>query len=306
MLHDQALYPPNYYVNIFGHHKETTRNGNKETKTQVLDFHIRINLTHLLYPQDGTKPGATELLPANKRGYRGGRIISLSPSVGDAEVEASGDALRAWCDKYVADGGSVKTFQLTREITNHDTAKLEQLLRSAAASANYRGHTSVKMSIEQDRVVVYSPGRINSWRTTQWIRYVFYWTFMWIFAWPVLLLMTHRYQVVKVVFPYADTPGGGDMQRKPTVMSEGAWFNLWESAIQRGMVARMNCESACMDDDYRLATAEADARGALQAREPQRAPSTGNAFADGAFGLLSAGLRVAGDYRESRGWGGDC
>jgi len=186
MIREQASHPPSYYVQLHGSHTETRRQGNKETKDKIDDFLIEINITHLLSTgHQGGMPlgGKLELLPENKRGYRGTRFPSLNPVVSDVE---EADELRAWCDKYVADPSGWKSFTLKREIRHHDTKRLEQLLRSAIQETNYRGHLSVDFPVSHQSVVVYSPGLINQWRITVWIRWVFYLTFLWIFAWPVL------------------------------------------------------------------------------------------------------------------------
>lgn len=87
-------------------------------------------------------------------------------------------------------------------------------------------------------------------------------------------------------------------------MTEVQWFNLWQDAIKRAAIGRMICAENCLDDDYRIATAQATARGANQP-EPEL-PRTGNALADGALGFLSQGLRVAERWNASRTWGADC
>lgn len=192
---------------------------------------------------------------------------------------------------------------MKREVTNHDTKRLEQLLRSAIAETNYGGHLSVTFPTTHNSLIVYTPGKINQWRTTTWICWVFYLTFLWIFSWPVLFFLTHKYEVLKVRYPYADVPGGQPTERECAIMTEGAWFNLWQSAIKRAALAKMVCEDAPLDDDYRIATAKADARGV----QPQpELPRTGNALADGALGLLAQGLRVGEAWSSSRTWGADC
>ncbi|TVY13279.1 hypothetical protein LARI1_G008969 [Lachnellula arida] len=302
MIREQASYPPTYIVKLHGSHTETRRNGNKETKDKIDDFFIRINITNLLSPGPGAdSTGRLELLPDNQRGFRGTRFPSLNPSLQDVE---QADELRAWCDKYVADAAGVKSFTLKREIRNHDTKRLEQLLRSAIQETNYRGHLSVDFQTCHQSVIVYSPGTVNQWRTTTWIRWAFYLTFLWIFSWPCLFFMTSRYAVVKAVYDYADKPPGDDVGRKPTVISEVDWFNYWESAIRRAALARMMCKDTFLDGAYRTATTRADARGAQVGANPPT-PSTGNAFADGAFSLIGQGMRVAEDFNNARGWGRD-
>jgi hypothetical protein len=303
-IKQQLDYPATYFVKIYGTHTETRRSGNKETKDKITDFLIRINLTYLL---GSPGSGAIEFLPDNKRGYRGTIIPRLPPSKGiSLDEEVGEDDLSTWCKKYVSDPSSIKSFTLKREIQHHDTKKLEQLLRSAIAETNYRGHVSVDFPKQHERVVIYSPGTINQWRMTVWIRWVFYITFLWIFAWPVLFFLTSRYEVVKGVFMYADSPPDSNPNRKPTVMSEVAWFHRWENAVKRAALARMvNKDGACLDEEYREATERADLRGEQHGRTPD-IPRTGNAFADGAFGLIGQGLRVAEGFSAARGWGGDC
>lgn len=302
MLHEQASFPPTYFVRLTGTHTETTRRGNnKEEKSTVTDFVIQINITHLLQPGP-RQGGRLEILPDNKRGYRGGILPSLHPSAYEGDIEAHPDELRTWCERYVHNPASVKSFILKRSIINHDTKKLDQLLRSAISATNYRGHLHIDFPQQHKKVIVYSPGLINRWRTTTWIRWVFYLTFLWVISWPVLFIMTRKYEVVKVVYEYADRPEDDGGERQCTVMSEVEWFHRWESAVRRAAIARMVCKDRCLDEEYRAATARADERGRVQPREQI---NTGNAVADGALSFLGAGLRVAEEWNAQRGWGGD-
>ncbi|CZS90997.1 uncharacterized protein RCO7_01379 [Rhynchosporium graminicola] len=221
----------------------------------------------------------------------------------DADAEEGADELKRWCDRYVADKSGWKSFTLKRKIINHDKKRLEQLLRSAIAETNYRGHVSIDFPEQRTSLIVYSPGKISEWRITSWIRWVFYCTFLWIFAWPFLFIITARYETVKAIYRYADQPPG-DMRRRCIVMTEVEWFHRWQSAIKRAAIARMMCRDGPLDEHYRLATERTDVRGELHGRQPE-APRTGNAFADGAIGLLGQGLRLASDYNDARGWGAD-
>ncbi|KAG9230249.1 hypothetical protein BJ875DRAFT_409275 [Amylocarpus encephaloides] len=306
MITSQGGFPPGYMVVIQGEHTETSRQGNKESKNKIVDFYFKIEMSRLLVPAGhvwGVTRGKLEFLPDNKRGFRGTILPSLKPTVNDLEES---DYLTSWCKKYVADKARIKSFTLKREIRNHDIKKLEQLIRSALSEANYRGHVHIKFPTNHDSVVVYSPGTINNMRMTTWIRWVFYLSFLWIITWPLLFFLTSRYDVVKSVWYYASKPPGDEMGREPTVVSEVDWFFRWESAIKRAALARIRCDDSVIDEEYRRATLAADQRGQEISRNPQPAPSTGNAFADGAFNLLDQGLRVAQGFSEQRGWGYDC
>jgi hypothetical protein len=305
MIRNQASYPPVYLLEISGKHTETSRHNNKETKNKVVDFCFRINLSHELIPPGyvtGAGVGKLEFLPDNKRGYRGTIYPSLNPTVNDVE---EADYLTTWCERYVADRARVKSFTLQREVRNHDTTKLERLIRSALVEANYRGHVTIGFLTTHTSVTVYSPGIINQWRMTTWIRWVFYLTFLWIFAWPVLSFLTSRYNVVKSVWYFASKPPGEELGRQPITISEVDFFRKWESAIKRAALARMNSVCDVLDEAYRLETAAADERGQERARNPPPLPNTGNAIADGALNFLGQGLQVVQSFNDARGWGHD-
>lgn len=305
MVHDQADFPPRYFVDITGMHTETSGSGKKETKNDVTDFSLTIDLTNLLTrgPRQG---GYIELLPDNKRGYRGGIVPRLVPTMGAQNVEGQVDDIRNWCEHYVQNPAKIKTFTLKREIRNHDTAKLAQLIRSAIKETNYWGRIQVNFRTTHNSVVVYSPGVVNDWRTTTWVRWVFYLSFLWVITWPLLFLFTRKYEVVKAVYPYADVIADEGAGRSCTVMSEVEWYQKWESAIKRAALARMLCKDRCLDEEYRRASVEAETRrqrGAMQSRE---VPSPGSGFADRALGIFGDGLRMAGSIRDGMPWGADC
>lgn len=306
MLKQQAAHPPTYIVQLHGEHTEKRRTaGNKEEKDKVVDFHLQINITNLL---GNVGTGEIELLPDNKRGYRGTRIISLKPTISESLDPEDGrfEELRAWCERYVADRSKVKSFTLQRKVIHHDQRKLEQLLRAAIAECGYRGHLSVTFPMQHKDVIVYSPGLLNQWRITVWIRWFFYLTFLWVISWPVLFLATSRYEVVKSVWAYADErPGGNDARRKCKVMSEVEWFNRWRSAVQKAATGRLQCYDSFLDEAFRDEAERQEMRGEEHARNPRDVPSTGNAFADAAVGLLGHGIRVAEGFNAARGWGGD-
>ena len=302
MLHEQASFPPTYFVRLTGTHTETTHTRkNKREENKITDFVVQINITHLLQPLPRTG-GRLELLPDNKRGYRGSIFPTAQHPGGEGDLENHPDELRLWCERYVRNTASVKSFALKREVVNHDTKKLEQLLRSAINATNYRGHLHVDFPMQYKRVIVYSPGLVNRWRMTTWIRWIFYLTFLWVISWPVLFLITRKYEVVKVVYEYADRPEDDGGNRTCTVMSEVDWFHRWEKAIRRAALARMVCKDRCLDEEYRAVTESVDERGRTQSTPEIR---TGNANADGVLGVIGAGLRVANEWNQQRGWGGD-
>jgi hypothetical protein len=325
MIYEQSAYPPTYYLELTGTHTETTyrretgtsfgdhnsdhhrhdSSGDTRTENTITDFLIRINITHLLSNQGPTFNGETQLLADNEKGYRGGVIKRLTPSIGSPGIQNQHEELKAWCDKYVSDPSNLKLFTLKREIINHDTTRLEGLIRSAITSTNYRGKVQVSFPITYERVTVYSPTAINRWRLKPWIRWFFYLTFLWIFSWLYLFLATARYEVVKVVFRYADVSPRDALhgiERRPTVMGEVAWFKLWEKSIRRAALSRMNCAQFDLDDEYRIATEELASRGEANLGDHR----VGNSYSANVVGLFGVGTQFAGHWQQREGWGYDC
>lgn len=305
MILEQAQYAPSYYLELLGTHKETERRHKKDSSETITDFHIRLNLTHLLTTGIRTG-GKLEILPDNQKGFRGGIIKSFEPSLSSSDIESgsTGDELQAWCHKFVSDPSSMKCFIFERKIINHDKIHLEYLLRRIVTSTNYRGQVYVNFPTSHKRVIVYSPHMINEWRMTTWIRWFFYLTCLWVVSWPVLILITRRYEIVKGIYQYADRPAGvGISARKATVQSEDEFVNHWEAALRSAIMGRMVKRDCCLDEDFRVQVLQEEvARGQAAARVLQ---GTGNTFADGAVGIISAATNLVGEYNDARGWGYD-
>ncbi|EPQ67192.1 hypothetical protein BGT96224_4393 [Blumeria graminis f. sp. tritici 96224] len=249
MIIEQASYPPSYYVQIHGKHNETQQSGAKQTKEEITDFFFRINISHLLGPL-----GSGELisLPNNKRGYRGTRIPRLVPGLDDLE---SRDAVFEWCQRYVDDAAKVKSFTLSREVLNFDTNKLYQLIRSAITDTNYCGQVYITFPSTHCKLIVYSPCRVNAWRVNAWVRWFCYLSFLWVFIWPILIFLTSRYEIVKSVFYYADSPYSDDPNRACQVMSEHEWFRMWQSSIKRAVSTKVNTgDDGVLPEEYRTTT----------------------------------------------------
>ncbi|POS88110.1 hypothetical protein EPUL_001087 [Erysiphe pulchra] len=250
LINEQALYPPTYYVQIHGKHNETQHESNsKESQKEVTDFYFRINITHLLGPQGS---GEIQFLPDDKRGYRGTRYPSLKPKLNDWE---SRDSLFEWCQKYVSDPAKIKSFTFSRKIRNHDTQKLYRLIRSAIAETRYRGQVFITFPVTNSKLIVYSPGKINEWRTKTWVCWFFYITFLWVLTWPTLIFLTSRYETVKCVFFYANTSDSSDPSRICKLQCEDDWFQSWKQTIKRAALTGVNIgEEGSLSDNYRTTT----------------------------------------------------
>ncbi|PSK40259.1 hypothetical protein B9Z65_8199 [Elsinoe australis] len=302
VLLDQARFPPLYQVQISGSHKETTRSGNSERKEHVNDFDFSINLTHLLHHRIGDAAPVVDsriqLVKPAKRAFRGGVFPSTTPHFDfdeEREVGLRGEVLQEWCKLFCNDKSPWKSFTFKRKIAGHNQQRVRELVVTAIKATGYLGHIQVSFSTQQDEIVFFSPGRVNTLRTIVWVRWLFYLTFLWLISWPVLFFMTKKYDVVHAVSAYRHVTG------RPTVQDEGEWFAMWESAIQRAAYGR---KQGCLDDQYRRDMEQADARGRAEARAGPI--TTGNAAMDGFANVVGMGLNFLNDRSGARGWGGDC
>ncbi|PNS16836.1 hypothetical protein CAC42_4800 [Sphaceloma murrayae] len=304
MIKAQSRFPPFYSLNIRGTHHQTVRSGNSDKRESVIDFDFTIDLTDLLSPVIGRSTpfdGRLQVVPPTVRAYRGGILPSRMPNAIETHDVEHGLAdrqaleLQSWCELFCADPARWKSFTFRRHIVGFDEERLRQLVVSAVQRTGYQGHMSVSFDETQRDIVFYSPGRINNLRTIVWVRWLFYLSFLWVLAWPVLFLLTRKWEVVHAEFRTRDARG------RAAVRDEGEWFADWESAVQRAAYGRVK---GCVDDTYRRDTLAADARAQREGRGGQI--NTGNAAIDGLVGFVGMGVEFLNARDQSRGWGRDC
>lgn len=318
MIREQAAYPPDFTLHLKGTHTETIhKRDNKTEKKVVVDFDIKLNMTHLLVcpnpghavdispcniqpnprmerpthpPQDISTPSCKyiEVLGATQKGYRGTITKLSTPKPTDIEDPTT---LTSWCESYVSSPATTKTFTLTRKITHHDAQCLETLCRNLILRTSYRGHISISFPTTLEKVTLYSPSKLNSWRFNPWIYWPIYLTFLWIFTWPFLLLTTKRWEVVTAVFPYRLDPERNRVPR-PLVQSEEAFFVDWKESLRRAVVSR---HQGWVDAVYRAETQEMVQRG--ETFMTVEGTTLG--------GLVAGAVRVAMGGPIAGGWGAD-
>ena len=295
MLEEQAKYPPIFTARITGTHSETVYKKDKKEKTTVTDFDVRLDMSHLLVPGP-TTPSSLNILGlqyanAGDKVYQGQRTKRMVSTDREAGIGAV-------IDDYTNSPYPVRSFTLRRQILYHDGPALEKFLSSLVASTNYRGHLKVSFPVTHNRVTVYSPCWQNQLRGKTWFRWIIYLTFLWIFTWPYLWFVTRRWEVLIAQFPYSCSPECGN--RKFVVKSEKALFEEWKSSLRRAILGK---RQGWIDEEYRHATQEALCQAG--ANGMGRIPSTGNAVADGALGLMHHAVSVSRDVAMAGGWGAD-
>jgi hypothetical protein len=171
-----------------------------------------------------------------------------------------------------------------------DTRYLEDNLKSIVHNTNYRGHTRISFPIENKAVEVYNTNRINTWRMTNWISFLFMITFLWLFSWPYLFFATKRWAVVKINWPFSVVNDAGE--RCFTSISERQLFEKWAKVIEKAVLEKK--QGALSEEDFN------------NLDRPQPTFQSGHSEVDRAVSFLSAGARAYNEVNRQLGWGGDC
>lgn len=203
LVRSLASVPPKPQIHVWG------------TRGRKVDFSLKMNLMSLLVPKDPSR--RTEylrLVKPDERAYRGGYQPSLQPDVPDGSLEG-------WCQRFIEDQSSVKTFTLERVVSNLDTGWLEGQLRSLVATTGYKGVVNVQFPVTHAKVVVQNPDKVNKFFTS--VSALFTWK--------------SRYEVAKSVWPFADRKSG-EPGRECLVQTEKTWWEEWRDPIMFAIVAK--------------------------------------------------------------------
>ncbi|PHH65685.1 hypothetical protein CDD81_1771 [Ophiocordyceps australis] len=262
-----ATVPPRLFARIQGtHHARRRRDRHDDegssqssVREQVVDFDIRIELTHLLYSDIARRQAWRTIVTAGNfdKVHRGTVFAERAPGFGgrsssSVHVENGVSSLEAWCQGFCARKGGLRCFVLERRIQGWDYELLTARLTGLARATNYRGRVSVTFPIKGERIEVWNACRTNQWRLTRWIRALVYVTMLWIMVWPWLALRTRKWETVAAEWnmsrPARGTGssrgrGGASGRREYAAgMSEEAWYAAWAAGIQRAMLERRDGE----------------------------------------------------------------
>lgn len=289
MIKALARDPPVPYVYIMGTHRETVKKGDKKETKDIVDFRVVINIRRYLSKYfDEEDYNTMELVTSDngEKTHRGTIMKCRAPGV-KQDLEVGGSTkptLTEWCHRYCASPRLLRIFRLRRVVTGFDEATLKQRLEGLVRSTNYRGHINITFPIEDKNVDIYTCNKINKWRLTTWIQWVFYLSFLWIFTWPFLFFATKRYAVVRAEWPFSMTDGSG--RKVYTTVSEDQWFEKWQVAIRRLVL-----------DQYQGEANEHMMAGVIARPADPPMPGsgivTGHVGVDNAVGILTQGFQIA-------------
>ncbi|KAH9830696.1 hypothetical protein Tdes44962_MAKER09007 [Teratosphaeria destructans] len=253
--------PPNPSVRIVGHHYQTVRRENKKETEKVTDFNIMLSLQAYLPkagpPRDGQEKTGwdTHVAGNSDKVYRGSwRPTRAAGYQRGIEVgDAPQHDLEEWCRHYCASKSKLKIFRVTRDVPGIDQDFIRQHIEHLIRSTHYPGHITITFPIDQKHVDLYSPHWINRWRSS-WIRFIFYFTFLWIITWPILFFMTKYWTVYQVNFRF--------FLVRWAVISEKAWFEKHQALIRSLVLDRFQGDATHMPTDIQVSEGPRDGRSA--------------------------------------------
>ncbi|KAI0508973.1 hypothetical protein F5B22DRAFT_375244 [Xylaria bambusicola] len=293
-VHRLAEIPPRPYMSVVGTHTETSKDSKgKEAKNTVTDFDVTVDMTPYLYSDAQYRQSHRYLRTVdNGEKVRRGTTLAKRQKGWNQSIEVGADkpSLQEWCHRFGASSAGLKCFTLRRRMVGFDEEAVKERLEKMVRDTNYRGHLRVQLITKDGQIDFYNDAKINRWRLTSWIRWLFFLTLTFIFTWPYLFFRTKRWEVAVVDWPFSYINDRG--AKCYVSVSEDQWYNMWGYAICRAV---MDKRQKCLD--------QSDLR---RAHEGDPAFNTGNAGVDGALGLFRAGMNAMGEVNRQLGWGGDC
>ncbi|GAM42888.1 hypothetical protein TCE0_044r17262 [Talaromyces pinophilus] len=230
-IQEQAALPPLPYIHILG-----DDNGGLQR-----DFDIKINMLPMFLNQTGNgnqnRWNYVKLVADGESAYRGRSDAGISPTVKGG--------LDEWAKRFCKEGSAVKSFTLTRQLSNWNTSYIEGQIRSLIASTGYNKPITITFPVKYSKIVVYPP-RSNSFNS-------FFTTLV------SPLLDKKRYEVVRAVWPYASLPPGpaANTNRVPVVQTEEMWWEEWRDVLRWAIVSKRSSGWVSVDDmlDFKMAPA---------------------------------------------------
>ncbi|KAI4596794.1 hypothetical protein KJ359_005137 [Pestalotiopsis sp. 9143b] len=269
-----AAKPPRPFIQILGTHQASKKKSDGKSETvRETDFDITVELTPYLYSNAQYGKSWTQLRTVDnaEKVHRGTSLRKRAPgSKQDLEVGgAPKPSLEEWCHRFCASHAGLKCFALRREMTGFDFAKVKEELHALVRSTNYRGNLQVTLGSRDAVVEIYNEAHINRWRLIGWLRFLFFITLTFLFAWPYLFFRTKRWEVAVAEWPFSRMAEGS--AREYVSINEAQWYNLWGRAIVKAVLEK---RQTTLD--------QADLR---RSQEPEPSFETGNATVDGAMGI---------------------
>lgn len=301
--------PPSPLVRIVGTHQETRYDATKKKheKERVVDFDIAFNLQRYLTRTDGM--WRTFLADNSDKEFRGGFRRTRAPGyTRDVEVgDATTPSLADWCREYCDAKSSLKVFRIERQLVGFHPEPIRTQLTRAVRATHYHGNVDISFPLEDKYIDIYSPHWINRARIS-WVRYLFYFTFLWLLTWPMLFFATKWWTVyhVRWLWSRCEQDDDEEPQRSWRVyaggVSEQEWARRHTNLVKALVLEKFQGDAAAFPADVPDERVEGSTRG--------RTPSSGNANVDAAVNLVQGGVGLWNAVQgrgngDPRAWGAD-
>ncbi|KAL8804630.1 MAG: hypothetical protein Q9182_002438 [Xanthomendoza sp. 2 TL-2023] len=307
-------------VRLTGTHTETRRRDKKDETTRVTDFDIAVPLGGLL----AAAWARTKIVENSQKAYRGGIFKRVDPRMkAHAEAAATVPSLQEWCHRFCASSASAKSFRISRTVTELEHGTLTSLLTEAIRGTNYRGHIAVTYPVCNRATIIMSDHWINRYRHNIYIWWACVILQLWIITWPLLFLMTKRWEVFSVEWPcriYQQADGSWPWSDeffpenhthegipspcsniRIAQMEETEWVRQWRSAVQ--LAAESKKRGTLTDADQQIAQ---EVEGRSRQRPVDRTiVIQGSGILEAASGLLGGVQGFMSQSQMANGWGGD-
>ncbi|KAL8725264.1 MAG: hypothetical protein Q9166_007466 [cf. Caloplaca sp. 2 TL-2023] len=317
----EAQEPIRPVVRLIGTHVETRRRNKKDETKRVTDFDISVPLGRLF----AREWARTKIVENSQKAYRGGIRKQVDPRTkAHPEAAATAPSLQEWCHRFCASSASAKSFKISRNVTELQRHIVTSKLTEAIRGTNYKGHIAVTYPVYNRATIIMSDHWINRYRYNTFIWWACVILQLWIFTWPLLWLMTKRWEVFSVDWPcriyqqpdrswpcshefhaqewtHEGRPTENSMVRIARV-TETEWVMQWRLAVQ--LAAESKKHGALTNVDRRIAQE-------VEERSRQRAADRTVVMHDSgilaaATGLLSGVQGFMAHSQSASGWGGDC
>ena len=235
-------------------------------------------------------------------------------------------------------------FTITRRIQGVDNGYLLRNLTELLRTTNYRGHISVTFPIDDRATTVMSDHFINRYRSNKYIWWTCVILQLWIITWPVLWLMTRRWEVLssrwhcaipngglpipRGYFDDYEEPGWLVVQDNPSSAIERRYRESEEEPRQKTMCINRSNRTAVTAPEWLeswkraivraaesrtqqiLTVADRNAAQTVVERVNERgrersSDDTQGGFIGAATGVIRGVSDVLRDAEMARGWGGD-
>lgn len=300
------IIPPSPKVRIVGTHQENRYNASKKKteRERVTDFDISFNLQGYLKRDE--QMWHSFVADNSDKAYRGRFYKSRAPGYKqDVEVgESANPSLQDWCRGYCSSKSYLKVFRIERQLAGFTHQNIKNRVENFVRSTHYHGHLDISFPLEDKNVDIYNPHWINRARIS-WVRYIFYFTFLWLITWPILFFMTKWWTVYTVRWSWSRMEQDDEQQRAWKVfasISEQEWAEKHANLIKSLVLEKFQGDATGFPADVPDERVERSMRGSM--------PNTGNANMDAAVNFVQGGVglwnavqgRGSGDPRA---WGAD-